>query len=437
MKKCLLVVMALSLLIPSLGLAIDLDKLKIGGQVRVRGYDHDNFFRFDDDFKADQWQAFRFKTSIYVSADVSDSVTGYIRITNQTWGEGVTYQTSLNPLTDRWEEDNKSNKVFVDSAYIDIKNMKGSPFSLRLGRQNLIYGSGFVILDGQSQFASTSIYFDGIKLGWQITDKTLLDAFYMKDQENNRSNTTNDDINLIGLYLTSKGQFFRGKQELYGLYKEDELLNKKINIFGIRLSDKLGNGLDYSAEATIQNGDWTDAIDHKAWGTKLDLGYTFKGASMKPRIFARYVYLSGDDNPSDGDNENWDVVYGGWPQFGDLLAWKFLHVPGASNLFSPANAPLTSTTAEAAYHNLVIGEIGVGANLFNVLNTKISYSNLKFAESGPTGDDEFGHYYQLKMKYTYNKALSYSLYAAMIDPGNGFDKDDAAHEIFWEADLKF
>ncbi len=62
------------------------------------------------------------------------------------------------------EGDNRDNKIFLDNAYIEARNMFNLPVDLTLGRQNLIYGSGFVILDGQSQFASTSIYFDGVKL---------------------------------------------------------------------------------------------------------------------------------------------------------------------------------------------------------------------------------------------------------------------------------
>jgi len=54
------------------------------------------------------------------------------------------------------------------------------------------------------------------------------------------------------------------------------------------------------------------------------------------------------------------------------------------------------------------------------------------------GDDEFGNYVQVSVKYKYSKNLSFSIYAAMIDPGDAFGTmEDKATEFMWEADLRF
>jgi len=430
LKKNFGFVLVLLLLIPSLAFAIDLSNVKYGGQVRVRGYALENVWDFQSDGAAADWDKydmFRLKASLFTSADVGDNVTGYVKLTNQNYGEGVTGAET------KHEEDNLSNKVFVDNAYIRVKNLLDVPLTLTMGRQNLIYGSGFAILDGQSQFASTSIYFDGVKLGWNITDNVLLDLFYMKDQENTRSQATEDDITLQGAYLTAKGLPFIGKGEVYILNKEDEASEKNINMYGLRLSNKIAFGLDYAAEIALQGGDsYLANVDHDALGLKLDFGFTFKNLNVKPRIFGQYAFMSGDEAGT-ADYEGWDVFYGGWPQFGDLLAWKFVNIP-PNNTYT-ASGPI----GEASYRNFSISTIGFSCTLLGKISPKISYSKITIDETAIGADDDFGDYFQAEIKYAYSKALSFRVYAAKIEPGDAFGavNNDAATEIFWEADLKF
>ena len=408
-------------------------KITLGGQVRLRGYDLNNVWDFNDntDPDGDHWNVFRLKSSLKATVKATDDVTAVVQITDQTYGEGVSDYA-----------DNKSNKVFLDNAYINVRNMFDMPVDMTFGRQNLIYGSGFVVLDGQSQFASTSIYFDGVKLRWHATDKTSLDLLYMKDQEGERANSYNDDITLSGAYLTSKQCPFIGKSELYVLNRNDEAKAKDIWMYGMRLSDKLANGFDYSVEAAIQRGDANANQDQDAWGTKLDAGYTFKSLSMAPRLYVGYDFMSGDESGTTGDNEGWDVFYGGWPQFGDLLAWKYVKTKtvssnSLSNVYSYAGQ--SSTVGEAVYSNLQIATLGASANLLKNLNANLSYSKLTFDETKAGVDDDFGDYYQAKMKYKYNKQLSFTMYGALISPGDAFNatpKDDAT-EVYWESDYRF
>ena len=450
MKKCLGVVLALLLLMPCVASAIEFENVKFGGQVRLRGYAIENFFDFNDNTLPvdvdNNYDAFRLKASVFTKVDVGDNITGFVQLTDQNYGENN---------TDDWEDDNKTNHVFIDNAYIKVKNVLG-PFSLKLGRQNVIYGSGFVLLDGQSQFASTSIYFDGVKASWDITDKITLDALYLKDQENGTS--ADDDTTLSGLYLTAKNgwcPYFSGQQEVYALNREDENdlqgttteSQKDIWMFGVRLSDKLECGLDYAGEVAMQVGTAYDGCDQNATGYKFDLGYSFNLGDLKPRIFGQYVLLSGDEDDTGNDFEGWDVFYGGWPQFGDLLAWKYVNVvhpalgqlnaiPGPNN----GNDSMSSYGGEADYSNLEIMTIGVGFGIDDKIFPKVSVSKLKFDETAAYNlpDDDFGNYYQLNVKYVYSKALSFGAYYAIIEPGDAFpNNQDNASEFFWEAELKF
>ncbi len=415
--------------------------LSLGGQVTFRGYDLRNMWDFDSSNKSDNGNLFRTKGSIWADFKATDDVTARVKFTNQTWGELGGTDDSL---------ENKGDKVFLDNAYINVRKMFGLPVEGTFGRQDVMYGSGFVVLDGQSQFASTSTYFDGVKLRWNITDQIMLDGLYLKSKENsmwnNAYNNSGDDQNLSGFYLTNKKCPITGmQQELYVLNRLDEKYKKDIWMYGIRLSDKLANGIDYSLEGAIQRGDAGMAngtgpvLKQDAWGTKLNAGYTFNVA-WQPRPYLGYVYLSGDKSGTTDKSEQWDVFYGGWPQWGDLLAWKYLNL-GATNKLSNVYSynAFSTDTAEAAYSNFQMATIGFGVKPLDKLSVDLSYSKLTFNHTNAGVSDDFGDYYQTYIKYQYTKQMSFAFYGAVLAPGdafNGTPKNNAT-EAYWEAEYKF
>ena len=460
MKKLVVLFLVLFLCTPAIA-ADWTDNIEMGGDVRLRGYKLHNFFDFNDDGEIDNWEVFRLRTRLYTKASFGDNISGFVRIANQTYGENIgepeTAQKEADfPVDfDNYEADNKSNKVFVDNAYITVKDFFNTGATLNAGRMNLMYGSGFVLFDGQSQMASTSLYFDGVKLSIPLGDKAVVDALYFKDQENMRWNTAPDDVTLTGAYLTAHCPVMGGQQELYILGKNDETLEKDIWMTGIRLSNKYDNGLDYSGEFAYQFGQFNDAadIDQDAMGYKLDAGFTLKDMPLAPRIFCGYAFMEGDD-PDTDDQERWDHFYGGWPQFGDLLAWKYVSTSYNSSLggYDSRWREQSSTVEEAVYSNLTILSAGLGCNITKELSAKFTYAMLTFDEpaldsQGIEKDDDFGDYYQLQAKYIYSKNLSFAMYAALIEPGDAFVVSDTgdwrsvgndeAYEFFWEINLSF
>ena len=433
----LLCTLVFSLALAERAFAADPPQVKIGGEVRMRGYYLNNFLDFADSNNADEWSLFRVRTRVFVSAVLDNGVSAYVRIANQNYGEGV---TALPSDGDKWEEENKSNKFFVDAAYIDVKDLFGLPLDVQFGRQNLMYGSGWVILDGQSQYGSTSTYLDGVRFVWKVRSDVALDALYFKDEERKRDNTTPDDITLLGFYLTSKYPLPTGQQELYVLNRRDELIGKEIYMAGARLSNTYESGLDYSAEGAWQTGKLKRKIDQNAYGLKLDLGFRFKEVPSSPRVYGEFVRLTGDDYGSSDTNEAWDVFYGGWPQYGDLLVWKYVNV-GAGNaiaIYDPHYNAGSTVGAEAVYSNFDLFTAGIDITPLEALKAGFSYSKLIADETITGADDDIGDYYQLTAEYRYSKHLVFGMYAAIIDPGAAFaGRSDRASEAFWDVTLGF
>ncbi len=453
MKKGILLLLVMALALPAYGLELYVGNAKsktcsnvqfdLGGDVRLRWYDFENFWDFNDNNDTDNFETFRLRTRIYTKATLTDNITGFVRLGNQTYGENV------------GEGKNADDNVFVDNAYIDIKNFFDLPVDLRLGRQNLMYGSGFVLFDGESEAASTAIFFDAVKLTWHLADTARMDIIYAIDEENSRAENGGDDISLGGAYLTANCPSMGGQQEVYFLNRRDDGIKKDILMTGARLSDRLECGLDYSAEAAYQWGDaYEDAtgkvLDHDAWGCKLEAGYSLPMGSLKLRPFVGYAVLSGDDDPNDDEFEGWDVFYGGWPQFGDLLAWTAVNLAprGAAGpvTLSPNYEDSGTVTGEANYSNLRLTTLGVDVGM-EKLKATLSYTKLTIDEEDTAAatnvafadDDDYGDYYQLKMQYAYCKCLTFALYAAAIDPDDAFPdtNEDLAHEFFLESNLSF
>jgi hypothetical protein len=403
---------------------------KVGGDVRVRYYDMQNIWDWNYGDDADHWAALRLRTRVWASVDLERGVKGMIRLANQNWGEGVTDQRDA--MNDRWEQDGKSSKVFVDAAYVEVDRIFDLPANLRLGRQALSYGTGFVVFDGQSHVGSTAVFFDGARLRLTPGANVNADLIYLIDQENRRDETVPDDIVLMGLYLTHAPS----GGELYALRRVDDLLGKDIRLTGARFARTLAGRLDLSLEAGLQRGDAAFDIDQEAWGTKLEAGYTVAGW----RPFVSYVGMSGDDPATLDVRERWDVFYGGWPQFGEHLAWTYTNLGPGNGItrYDPTYAQGSSVPGEAVYSNLLMPTLGLEVKPHPRVTAKASWSWLRADQTAPGVDDEIGTYAQIFAKYTYSKNLAFSVYGGYLDPGPALGNNaDPQHLVYCDAELTF
>ena len=150
--------------------------------------------------------------------------------------------------------------VAFDSAWFEVKNMLNTGFTLKAGRQDLIYGEGLVLLDGTPYDGSQTIGFDAIKLTYPHEWGTT-DVIYSKLHENNADLA--DDEDLYGIY--NKLKFGNTGVEPYLLYRNKNLdADKGVNLVrGINALDPVLRGP--TGEVLTD-----DAVSPYTFGEQLD-----------------------------------------------------------------------------------------------------------------------------------------------------------------------
>lgn len=400
-----------------------------GGDLRVRGYHLENMWDVDSDADGDRWGVLRQRTRLWAAGVVGGDAQAYVRLANQHFGEGVTYP-------DGWEADNKSDKVFVDQAWLEVPRLFGLPLALKAGRMDVRYGRGFVLFDGQSQTASTSAYLDGVRARWDLGGRGTADLLWFKDQEGRRDDAARDDVTLSGLYLNlASGLHAR---EVYLLRREDQNLGRDVLLAGARIGGSVGR-LVWDLEGGLQRGDAGAGRDQEAWGVTADLRTDFSLAPGAPALFLAFTGLSGDDPATADVFERWDVFHGGWPRTGDLLAWTFLNL-GPGNVLGavdPAYADASSQIGEVVYGNLLMATAGAEVTPVRDVRLKASWSGLR-AHRVPAGSRDLGDLVQLSARYRWSGDVTLAGYAARLWPGAAYGPDpDPVDELFWEISLTF
>lgn len=262
-------------------------------------------------------------TALHVKADFTHNVSALVDIHDfAIWGED--FRSDFITGADRRAD--SSNDIEFFQAYIEATQMFGVPLRLRIGRQELAMGKGWLVGNRITRLLGLS--FDAIRLTY-THDMFTVDAFAAKVVE---TMAADDDVNLFGLYATYTGlkplqvagyyYWVRDARDIDDTPNSSPIKNwvekrlgynnygdTHLHTVGIRLN---GNywGFDYDAEAAYQFGeaDQVGALfrrfpggygDQNAqwdnWATDVEIGYTVD-VKCKPRFFLGGAYLQGEDN---------------------------------------------------------------------------------------------------------------------------------------------
>ncbi len=217
-------------------------------------------------------------------------------------------------------------------AYIDLGDIEESPVALRVGRQDLAFGHARLV--GTSYWRNASRGYDAAMLvinGAQFRVNTFA-ASPVINTANGLSHHQPGN-NFYGLY-TSFGDWVPASViEPYVLWRltprmpteEGQLAKLDEKTFGVRWAGA-ASALDYDVETAGQVGNiGADRI--RAWAWSAVAGYTFRDAWLRPRIFVKYDFASGDKNPRDGVHGTFDQLYPNIHDhhgLADVIAWQNL-----------------------------------------------------------------------------------------------------------------
>lgn len=318
-------VLMLCMVLPAVA---ELTQVEIGGQLRIRGNFINNMIAMpaplvhygplstlrrpiggpfapvvasivDWDNSGSDYSAVEQRTRLHVKASFTEDVSAFIELDSyDIWGEDF----RSNYLTGADGRANSGDDVELYQAYIDAKNLWGTPLSLRVGRQELAFGSQWLVGTRDFAFLYTGLSFDALRLTYAGESFTV-DAWAAKLQDN-LGDFGEDDVDFYGVYASCtavEGHTF----DAYWMLLNDDTMPKAdthLNTVGLRGAGRFG-AFDYDAEVAYQFGS-ADAYgflagdrgaDFDNFGAKLDMGYAIDTV-WTPRVFVSGRYYGGEDN---------------------------------------------------------------------------------------------------------------------------------------------
>ncbi len=420
----------------------ELQNVEVGGKLRIRG----NMFSLEDNDASFVEQ----RTMLNVKADFTNEVSAFIELDSyDIWGEDF----RSNYLTGADGRAASGDDVEMYQAYINVKDMWGTPLSLRVGRQELVFGNEFVLGNNDTGAFFRGLSYDAVRLTF-ANDVVTADLFAGKLAET-FGDFGEDDVDLYGLYAS-----YIGIEDVvidgYYLYVRDDVVDGSeidISTIGLRGAGTLG-AFDFDLEAAYQFGE-IDGIDgacpipgvseadveYDEFAINAEAGYTFDMA-WTPRVSASFAYIGGGD---------WDESI--WSNDMDMPF---------NRLFSDVEYSAFLDNADAALSNVFVYGLAVEAMPTECVSLKLM-GNYYMADVIPDDcgwwfwkqsyDDELGWEVGLKASYNYSEDLvvraGYSHFfgedglddeGLVLNNGLGLwagDEDDDYDYVFVETEICF
>ncbi len=264
------------------------------------------------------------RTTLHVNADFTHQVSAYFEVDSiEVWGEDF---RSPNYLTGADQRADSSDDVEVHQAYLEIREIFETPLKLRLGRQEILLGSEWLVGNGHPCNPLTYLSFDAIRLSYE-GEQVNVDAFASKLNER-LGDFGKDDVDFYGLYATwsplrelcidaywlflhdgatvqdtAGSPAFEWGERLRGV---DDYGHTQFHTLGLRTAGEW-NHLDFEFEAAYQygdaagvgvgfpvNGHGDDSAWYNTWAGHGDIGYTFQ-VKFEPRVHVGGDYYGGED----------------------------------------------------------------------------------------------------------------------------------------------
>ena len=386
-------------------------------------------------------------------ADLTEDVSATVRLLNErVWGAESSANTDLD----------------LDLAYVNLRGFIMPFLNLKVGRQEIRFGNGFIIGDPYTNRSTSSgsvLYqladdislrksFDAIRATLDLEPWTV-DLVYAKVYEG--ATQTDDDINLYGINVnyspadetTIEGYFFAKDKapELYSLpastaYVQDE--ESKVYCVGSRIKKDLNKKLTLNLEVAHQFGDYRGPLEayhsHRdAYGAQVGLDYKFLNKAYSILGFW-YTYLSGDADDYGKLGGQAGRKFTGWdPMFEDQTGGELI------NLILPQT---NSHTIVVYFFTYLRKNVNMLLKFTDQMLVKNYFSNRYAITEGPA----YGNYYYLdaknkhigdeldcKITFDYSENSKFILDGAVFFPGGGLasENDNVVYGVTGSVKISF
>jgi hypothetical protein len=364
-------------------------------------------------------------------------------------------------------QNNDSYAVDIDLAYIQLKEFLYSPLTLRIGRQDLWFGRGFIVGrniqdPGQNLYApeySEITSFDAVRATLDY-DPWTIDLVYSKISEN--AMRSDDDMDLVGVNVGYVFDQYNAEAEAYYWLKQSRNpgagvgnswtsvnghIDNSVHTIGARGSFDPIEDWTVALEGAVQMGRYIgvnsqDAErDRHAWAidAELECRVFQDDFAWRPVLAVEYILYSGEKNPANpGTNSDWT----GWdPMFRGKFDTAIREFQNVFYATTQASSP-SFTNQHQIIGKIVLeptDDITVKAKYANFWLDKIYQENVGGGVAENT-NKHIGQEVDLQIIWDYTEDVSFGLLTAMFYPGNhfaSFADNDPATDVVGTVKLSF
>ena len=332
-------------------------------------------------------------------------------------------------------------ELIFDKLNVAWKNPFDLPTTVKVGRQDIKLGDGWLVYEGTPTDGSRSIYFDAVRLTTELKDwKTTVDTIYI-DQKSQPDRhlpvicdkdvrVTEQDEHGFILYAANKS-LEKTQIDAYYIFKADRnnhrvgtSRDQDIHTFGARGVHKFSDNLKGMAEFAEQLGH-REGADVCAFSANSRLTYSLNDA-ISNSFRLDYEYASGDD-PGTATNEQFDPVWGRWWRLSDIITYAYAR---ETRYTDPTNFHRVGGGWSCKPHKKL--GLSVDYNLFFTDQNTLG-GTPGFSESGCFR----GQLLATKLTYKFNEHVKGHLSGQLFAPGDYYDDSRNDVAIFARYELVF
>ena len=312
------------------------------------------------------------------------------------------------------------NEIFFNQLYVDWRDIADLPIDLCVGRQNIKFDEGFMMVDGNPMVGSRSDYFNAAKATFRFDERNCLTALFVYNphrdkllpviNEGDHYKSLEEQTN-NGAALYYQAQLSPVDLSAYYFYKNyfktATLPDAETHALGARVNVALpGNDFHFISEFAYEFGKVADR-NRRAWGGYSRLEYNIgRYLYVLDQLSVGSVYMSGDD-PTTPTIEGFDPMWNRWTRWSEGYIYT-----------------LAAETGKISYwSNLASINAGFKASLAPNVSLNANYMHL-FAMHNPGtaftsgGGKTRGDLYTARISYQINPHWSGHLHYEHFNPGN-------------------